>query len=31
MSRGRKSDFERIDGEEILRVSNENQDKIGKK
>ena len=25
MSRGKKSDFERIEGERILRLSNENQ------
>ena len=31
MSKGKKSDFERIEGEEILRVRNENQAKTGKK
>ena len=30
MSRGKRSDFERIEGEGILRVRNENQAKIGK-
>ena len=30
MSRGKRSDFEMIDGEAILRVRNENQDMIGK-
>ena len=30
MSRGMGGDFEMIEGEEILRVSSENQAKIGK-
>ena len=30
MSRGKKSDFERVEGEGILRVRNENQDKTRK-
>ena len=30
MSRGKKSDFEKIEGEEILRMRNENQAKTGK-
>ena len=29
MSRGKKSDFEKIEGEEILRMRNENQAKTG--
>ena len=28
MSRGKKSDFERTEGEEVLRVRNENQAQI---
>ena len=31
MSRGKKSDFDRIEGEEIIPVRNENQAKRGKK
>ena len=27
MPKGKKSDFERIEGEEIMRVRNQNQDK----
>ena len=30
MSKGKKSDFERIEGEGILRMRNENQAKMGK-
>ena len=30
MSGGKKSDFERIEGEGILRMRNENQAKMGK-
>ena len=30
MSRGKRNDFESIEGERILRVKNENQAKIGK-
>ena len=30
MPKGKKSDFERIEGEEIMRVRNQNQDKTEK-
>ena len=31
MSKGKNSDFERTEGEEIIRVRNENKNKIAKK